>query len=432
MGKAKDGSECYTRQNKAGGSYITCEGSQNKRAARSKLKKGGEAPPMINQKSNVGKINWDRTDTVRGKARRAGKARRLTTRPPGRIETGSLNPGSVITNFDTSVFVAEAPGVVAMTSTMSPLGQATIDALLGMGADVSRGISAAVADRNRVGFYNIVFRGKIGSTNAFDIQDAYDTAKGSWFHTNEGLSGNLTNAQVDDMKKRYPDIQLSEVELPPPVSQTPSPTGGTLAERSIAALYPWQRIRDAINVINEIKPDDYSRVLSPDVIKTFNQLNNIPENPKKYLIARIQGRKQTGYVGAKNQLINYIDENDRRKYNISVSFEGYDTLDEVLDKMDEYLGVSAEQKKLYKPLSAAQLKRIEGNTAAEGLAFTPDNQFSFRYGFGFVSIVPFAYKKQYVESWRKNEKVKSPQVVFSTNNRSGSALSDINYQKIKK
>jgi hypothetical protein len=340
MGKAKDGSECYTRQNKAGGSYITCEGSQNKRAARSKLKKGGEAPPMINQKSNVGKINWDRTDTVRGKARRAGKARRLTTRPPGRIETGSLNPGSVITDFDTSVFVSEAPGVVGMTSTMSP---ATI-----------------------------------------------------------------------------------------PLPEVSAPTGGTLAGRSIAALYPWQRIRDAINVINEIKPDDYSRVLSPDVIKTFNQLNNIPENPKKYLIARIQGRKQTGYVGAKNQLINYIDENDRRKYNISVSFEGYDTLDEVLDKMDEYLGVSAEQKKLYKPLSAAQLKRIEGNTAAEGLAFTPDNQFSFRYGFGFVSIVPFAYKKQYVESWRKNEKVKSPQVVFSTNNRSGSALSDINYQKIKK
>ena len=46
--------------------------------------------------------------------------------------------------------VAEAPGVVAMTSTMSPLGQATFDALLGMGFDVSAGISAAVAAREEV------------------------------------------------------------------------------------------------------------------------------------------------------------------------------------------------------------------------------------------------------------------------------------------
>ena len=46
MGKAKDGSECYTRQNKSGGNYVTCEGSQKKRAARSKLKAGGE-PPVL-------------------------------------------------------------------------------------------------------------------------------------------------------------------------------------------------------------------------------------------------------------------------------------------------------------------------------------------------------------------------------------------------
>lgn len=46
MGKAKDGSECYTRQNKSGGSYVTCEGTQKKRAARRKLKAGGE-PPVL-------------------------------------------------------------------------------------------------------------------------------------------------------------------------------------------------------------------------------------------------------------------------------------------------------------------------------------------------------------------------------------------------
>jgi hypothetical protein len=105
MGKAKDGSECYTRQNKSGGSYVTCEGKQKSRSA-------SKAKP---------KVDWNRSDTARGKARRAAAARKLKTRPAaaGRIQTGSLNPGSVITDFDTSAFVAEAPGVVGMTSTMT-------------------------------------------------------------------------------------------------------------------------------------------------------------------------------------------------------------------------------------------------------------------------------------------------------------------------
>ncbi len=237
MGKAKDGSNCYTRKNKAGGSYVTCEGKQktDRKLQREITKLHGRERVKVSksefQEARAGlqatlsnavvaerpgvvasSINWNRSDTVRGQSRRAAKARRLTTRPAGRIETGSLNPGIV---------VAEAPGVVGMTSTMSPLGQATYDALFNAGSDVAAGISAAIADRNKVGFYDIVFRGKIGDTNAFDIQDAYDTAKGSWFHTNEGLSGNLTKAQVDDMKKRYPDIQISEVELPPPIPDTP-------------------------------------------------------------------------------------------------------------------------------------------------------------------------------------------------------------------
>lgn len=58
MGKAKDGSECYTRQNKSGGAYVTCEGSQ----------KGGSA---------------------REKGKRRAKARKLTTRPAGRIDTNA-------------------------------------------------------------------------------------------------------------------------------------------------------------------------------------------------------------------------------------------------------------------------------------------------------------------------------------------------------
>ena len=95
MGKARDGSECYTRQNKSGGNYVTCEGSQQKRAARQKLKAGGTPPVMTKKPKPV-----------------------ISQRPPGRIETGPLNPGTVVTDFDASAIVHEAPGVVGMTAGM--------------------------------------------------------------------------------------------------------------------------------------------------------------------------------------------------------------------------------------------------------------------------------------------------------------------------
>lgn len=95
MGKARDGSECYTRQNKSGANYVTCEGSQQKRAARRKLKAGGAPPVMTKRPKPV-----------------------ISQRPPGRIETGTLNPGKVVTDFDASAIVHEAPGVVGMTAGM--------------------------------------------------------------------------------------------------------------------------------------------------------------------------------------------------------------------------------------------------------------------------------------------------------------------------
>lgn len=314
MGKARDGSECYTRTNNAGGKYTTCEGEQKKtrklnreisklhertrvavtkdefKEARAGLQErltrpapqvpsAGAAPQVL-----LPQVRDERIDTkvrqLDGRTWKSGRGRAknphtwIAMGPDGRATSEGLM--KVVSDYESGVLsktevntviyrasqiilderesegalaglqtqteqevddialqttaaldrvfnfeVAEAPGVVGMTSTMSPLGQATLDALLGMGADVSSGISAAVADRNKVGFYNIVFRGKIGDTNAFDIQREYDTAKGSWFQTNDGLSGNLTKAQVDDMKKRFPDIQLSEVELPPPIPDTP-------------------------------------------------------------------------------------------------------------------------------------------------------------------------------------------------------------------
>jgi len=90
MGKAKDGSECYTRQNKSGGAYVTCEGSQNKRENRRKLKAGGE-PPVMTKKPKKPKA-----DSAREKGKRRAKAKKLTTRPPGRIDTdGPRNVGIV-------------------------------------------------------------------------------------------------------------------------------------------------------------------------------------------------------------------------------------------------------------------------------------------------------------------------------------------------
>jgi hypothetical protein len=180
-GRAKDGSKCYTRQNKAGGKYTTCEGTQQ---SRQKIQKG----------KRLRKTSTDRSTAP-------------VTKPQFQEAVASLR----------SAIVSEAPGVVGMTSTMTPLGQQTFDALLGTGSDVAAGISAAIADRNKVGFYDIGFTGKIGSTNHFDIQEKHNTARGSWFHRNMTLSGNLKKSQVDDIKREFPDVTISQPELPPPI-----------------------------------------------------------------------------------------------------------------------------------------------------------------------------------------------------------------------
>tara|TARA_R110000822_G_scaffold38390_3_gene106487 strand:+ start:400 stop:1416 length:1017 start_codon:yes stop_codon:yes gene_type:complete len=89
MGKARDGSECYTRQNKSGGNYVTCEGSQQKSAARQKPK-----------------VDWLKSDTARGRARRAAITRKFKTRPDGRIDTGIINPGIIETRPEFALFGA--------------------------------------------------------------------------------------------------------------------------------------------------------------------------------------------------------------------------------------------------------------------------------------------------------------------------------------
>ena len=50
-GKAKDGSKCFTRTNKGGAAYVTCEGSQKKAKAKASLKRGGSPPVMTKKKA---------------------------------------------------------------------------------------------------------------------------------------------------------------------------------------------------------------------------------------------------------------------------------------------------------------------------------------------------------------------------------------------
>ena len=87
-GRAKDGSKCYTRQNKAGGKYITCEGKQ---------------------KSDK-KIQREITKLH-------GRERKKVTKPEFQEAVASLR----------TAIVSEAPGVVGMTSTMKDPTVRTLD-----------------------------------------------------------------------------------------------------------------------------------------------------------------------------------------------------------------------------------------------------------------------------------------------------------------
>jgi hypothetical protein len=86
--------------------------------------------------------------------------------------------------------VAEAPGVVAMTSTMTPLGQATFDALLGMGFDVSAGISAAVAARTPYAL--LTEKAKKGT---LEFEEFYEYLLDEDEDFVEGLRGNFDDRQ---------------------------------------------------------------------------------------------------------------------------------------------------------------------------------------------------------------------------------------------
>jgi hypothetical protein len=170
MGKARDGSECYTRQNKSGGNYVTCEGSQQKSAARQKPK------PVISE------------------------------RPAGRIDTGTLNPGKVVTDFDASAIVYETPGVVGMTMNYPPgidkgFFFEAMEVVTNQAKDTGKTTTAQMDARMKLDK-----KARLGKLTKKELVEYLENTDEDW---DETLSGN-----IDDRLESYsynPDYWISRV-----------------------------------------------------------------------------------------------------------------------------------------------------------------------------------------------------------------------------
>ena len=115
MGKAKDGTECYTRQNKGGATYITCEGTQ-----RTFLKSKGRKPAPVRpaepppkkpkKKYNKAKLE-DRIDTkvrqLDGRSWKSGRGRAknphkgMRKNQDGTATTGALK--EIVSKFEKGI-----------------------------------------------------------------------------------------------------------------------------------------------------------------------------------------------------------------------------------------------------------------------------------------------------------------------------------------
>ena len=159
MGKAKDGSECYTRKGKGGGKYVTCEGTQ-KGGAKKKAETARKEPrkKVPETKKNVTKAQFENArkklagGTATGKSKKPAPKKKLGVkitpkpkntiggRPAGkRVDTeGARNVGKV---------VKKAPKFEKKTDPNST-GQKNLQALLKLG-DLSDQISKE-ADKRRI------------------------------------------------------------------------------------------------------------------------------------------------------------------------------------------------------------------------------------------------------------------------------------------
>jgi hypothetical protein len=87
---------CYTRTDKSGGTYTTCEGAQKKRQATAKLKKGGAPPVMVKKKKKVGVDETPEQNSQKAflKLQSRKISQGFAGNNTGRINTGPLNPAN--------------------------------------------------------------------------------------------------------------------------------------------------------------------------------------------------------------------------------------------------------------------------------------------------------------------------------------------------
>lgn len=86
MGKAKDGSKCYTRTGKGGGKYVTCEGTQKGGAKKKAETARKELRKKVPEKKKVTKAQFENArrrlagGTATGKSKKPAPKKKLGTK----------------------------------------------------------------------------------------------------------------------------------------------------------------------------------------------------------------------------------------------------------------------------------------------------------------------------------------------------------------
>jgi len=87
MGKAKDGSECFSRTGKGGGKYVTCKGTQKGKVTKQKAESARkELRKKVPEKKTVTKAQFERArrklagGTASGKSKKPAPKKKLGTK----------------------------------------------------------------------------------------------------------------------------------------------------------------------------------------------------------------------------------------------------------------------------------------------------------------------------------------------------------------
>ena len=86
MGKAKDGSECFTRKGKGGGKYVTCKGTQKGGVTRKATEARKDLRKKVPEKKTVTKAQFENArrklagGTATGKSKKPATKKKLGTK----------------------------------------------------------------------------------------------------------------------------------------------------------------------------------------------------------------------------------------------------------------------------------------------------------------------------------------------------------------